>query len=149
MAIGVFAISFSRKYGGSERGSELSRFPLIISTCTLAAAIFGLLGTDALFPIWSSSSNMTAYSVYISFENFFFFATIWIFALKYHETATDISVMLGSEITSLLADNTTEKEINTIKVKVQERRRKYRIINSVNLTTNAICSSVYVLAYGE
>ena len=58
---------------------------------------------------------MRAFGVYNGIASIFFYTAVWIFALKYHETATEVSVMLGSsEITSLLDDESSEADVSNV-----------------------------------
>ena len=78
-------------------------------------AIFGLLKINAMYPIWGETVHMTHFGIYNGLGTFWFFCAVWIYALKYHESATEVRFMLGSEITSLLSQDSSEVEFNTVK----------------------------------
>ena len=144
LAVGIFVVFFSRKYG-SDRGAELSRFPLVVSSCIFLEAVFGLLKINAGFPLWSDEEHLYAYGAYFAFERFFFYVAFWLFALKYHETAMELKIMLGNEITSLI-DSTSDVGIDNVKNYAQKRRRKFLIISVVNLIVIAAISVLYFIS---
>ena len=84
----------------------MSRFPLVIIAFIFAEAIFGLLKTVYLFPVGKGHTNLIMMTSCNAAEVFFMLSAIWIFALKYHETASELSIMLGSEMTTLFKGDT-------------------------------------------
>ena len=100
LALTIFGVFFSRKYR-SERGTALSRFPLVVSSCIFMEAIFGLLKINASMNTLGDDP-WTAWGFYVALDQFFFYLSFWIFALKYHEISAELKIMLNSEITNLL-----------------------------------------------
>lgn len=61
--------------------------------------IFGLARIFALFPVFidGKTGSIRAFSVYFTIESFCFYLAIWLFGIKYYETALDIEHMLSKD----------------------------------------------------
>ena len=89
---------------------------------------------------------MTWFGIFNGIATFWFFCAVWIYALKYHESATEVRFMTGSEITSLLSQDTWDLEVKNIKQRVSERRKKYCICNAVNIVLVFLTQILYIVS---
>lgn len=96
MATIIFAVLVARIYGYPTQGIELARFPLVVISCIFLEAIFAFFKIITVFPIATGHANLELFTFFTSLEMFFMLMAIWIFALKYYETATEVSIMLGN-----------------------------------------------------
>ena len=55
-----------------------------------------------MFPVSQGHTNLAMSMSCNAVEVFFLLSAAWIFALKYYESASEVSIMLNSEIATLL-----------------------------------------------
>lgn len=97
----VIAVLLIRRYGYYEGGS-LSRFPLVVMLFIMAESVFAIIKINTLFPVGSGYAHLEVYAWSNAIEMFCLQAAVWIFALKYHETASEVQIILGSEMSGIL-----------------------------------------------
>lgn len=106
-----------------------------------------MIKINAFFSLVDDKSNLRLAIICNGIEVFFFLTAVWIFALKYHQTATEVSIMLGSEIESLCLYDSSESGISDVQSRANKRRRKYCLINTVNIILLVIFQLLYILSF--
>jgi len=95
----LLAILIAQRCQGN---ASIGKLPMLICAATIINGIFCIVRTYSLFPVWGMTENYKVFAISYNIDDCFFFLAIWLFALKYYETAFDIQRMM------LLKDESTE-----------------------------------------
>ena len=141
-----------RKY---SVGQQMSSTPILVCFFAVFESIFGILRMVTLFPIRLEGISSIDTAVFSNcIETFFLLGTFLLFGLKYHESATEIQLMLSIDLKRL--QNTTDNESGSLSVlssndtlaTVQSRQKrrtlKYRIFLIAYLSFIGITQTVLI-----
>ena len=72
---------------------------ILISVFSLLNGVLGMVRVNAIFPVFEKGTDgVILYMVTYCFESICFFSAIWLFSVKYYETASDLKLMLTEDL---------------------------------------------------
>ena len=91
----ILVLLFNRYRG---RGGKIGPVPIIVMILCLLNGIFSIIRIHSMFPgLHGRDFNLTLFAIMFEMEGACFFSAVWLFAIKYYETASDIEKMLRLE----------------------------------------------------
>ena len=147
LSVIVIALLVYRRYNYYEGGS-LSRFPLVVMSFILAESVFAIIKINSLFPVGYGYAHLEVYAWSNAIEMFCLQAAVWIFALKYHETASEVQIILSSEVAGIVTGSLSAEGLQGIIKRTKLRRRQYCLFNTINfLLLGLICAMLVLSQY--